>query len=195
MREVTSKDFWDERYRTGNTPWDYGGIPPELNEFLADLSGCQRILIPGCGSAHDLRTALDHGHDAIGIDLSEEAVEVAKKTLGTEGDRLFCGDFFTHPFNARSFDVIYERTFLCALPPELRRAYADRMHELLKPGGRLIGYFVYGEEPEPPPYPLAPSEAEDLFKAKFELTDSRESLRPLPLFETMEWWQIWKHAR
>jgi len=47
-------------------------------------------------------------------------------------------------FGALRFDVIYERTFLCALPTELRLSYPKRMAPLLRAGGRLVGIFLDG---------------------------------------------------
>jgi hypothetical protein len=63
--------------------------------------------------------------------------------------KVLLADFFTHEFGGRVFDVIYERTFLCSLPPDVWPKYALRMAELLRPGGRPIGFFFYGQEDEP----------------------------------------------
>lgn len=45
-------------------------------------------------------------------------------------------------------DGIYERTFLCSLPPECWPDYAARMARLLRPGGVLAGIFYYGTDPD-----------------------------------------------
>lgn len=192
MSDTQSKEFWDERYRSGSTPWYYDGVPPEFQRFLKRQSTPLRLLIPGCGTGSELHAALRLGHDAVAIDLSDEAVAQSRSRLGGETDRIFAGDFFTHPFETESFDLIYERTFLCALPPELRHAYAERVGTLLKTGGLLLGYFLYGEEPEPPPYPLARDEAEQLFDSRFTNTQNTPSEKPLPFFTDMEQWQIWR---
>ena len=63
------------------------GVPPEFGKYLSALTLPRRILIPGCGSAHDLHAALDHGHDAIGIDLSREAVMRAREMTGAGEER------------------------------------------------------------------------------------------------------------
>ena len=56
--------------------------------------------------------------------------------------------------------------------PERWPAYVQRMTVLLKPGGRLIGIFPYGEEPEPPPLPLTNETASALFGSSFVLVVS-----------------------
>lgn len=54
------------------------------------------------------------------------------------------GDFFQDSWlhkvgvGAGEWDVIYDYTFLCALPPAFRTKWAARMKGLLKPGGLLI---------------------------------------------------------
>lgn len=192
MSGAPSKEFWNERYRTGQTPWDYGGVPQEFEELLSRQAAPLRILIPGCGSAYELLASLQKGHDAVGIDLSDEAVDRVRPQLGADADRLQAGDFFTSPFSDGGFDLIYERTFLCAIDPAMRAAYAHTMAALLRPGGLLAGYFLYGHEPDPPPYPLAPGEEKELFEPAFDLIESHRSTAPLPMFAGMEQWQIWQ---
>lgn len=149
------------------------------------------MLIPGCGSAYEVKAFHDAGWAVMAIDFSPEAVTRAKKLLGPLGDRVVLGDFFKHPFNAQEFDVVYERTFLCALPPELWNDYGTRMQRLLRPAGMLVGFFLYGEEPEPPPYPLTPEWVETLF-CGFKLVREESVPDSLPIFEGKERWQEWK---
>ena len=78
--------------------------------------------------------------------------------------------------------MIYERTFLCALPPDLWPAYVKRMAQLLRPGGKLVGIFFYGEETDPPPYPLSPEKARELFEEKFSLIKTLPVSDSLPIF-------------
>jgi hypothetical protein len=59
-------------------------------------------------------------------------------------------DFFT--LN-RQYDLVIEQTFFCALDPDLRQSYVEKMHEILVPGGKLVG--VLFDEPmnsERPPF-------------------------------------------
>jgi hypothetical protein len=65
------------------------------------------------------------------------------------------------------------------------------MAELLLPGGRLIGVFLYGQRSSSsgPPFPITEPEAEQLFKPRFELVRSEALTDSLPLFRDMEKWQ------
>ncbi len=184
--------FWDERYRAGRTPWDFGGVPRRLREWLASTPRVGRVLIPGCGSGYEVRAFHERGWEVLALDCAPAAVQRARAVLGELGGKVLQADFFTHDFGGRRFDVIYERTFLCALPPELWPAYARRMAELLVSGGELIGFFLYGREDEPPPYPLTEAEARSLFGADFDRVADEPVSDSLPLFAGRERWQVWR---
>src|SRR5512144_1412316 len=112
--------------------------------------------------------------------------------LGDFGERVTLGDFFTCDFGARRFDLIYERTFLCAMAPARWPDYVRRMNELLAPGGRLIGLFLYGKKTSSgPPFPLTDADAK-LFENHFQLARSEAVADSLPLFRDMERWQEWR---
>jgi thiopurine S-methyltransferase len=112
--------------------------------------------------------------------------------LGVLAKRIILGDFFTYDFGERRFDLIYERTFLCSMSPSRWLEYVDRMADLLVPGGRLIGVFLYGQRPSSgPPFPLTDADAK-LFERHFQLVRSEAVTDSLPLFRDMERWQEWR---
>ena len=149
-------------------------------------------MIPGCGSGYEVQAFHAAGYDVSAIDFSPAAVDQAKRVLGALAERVILGDFFTHDFGQHRFDLIYERTFLCSMTPSRWPAYVNRMAELLLPGGRLIGVFLYGRmRSSGPPFPLTEAEAEQLFKKRFELVRSESLTDSLPLFRDMERWQEW----
>ncbi|HXC35147.1 MAG TPA: methyltransferase domain-containing protein [Candidatus Acidoferrales bacterium] len=189
----TSKsDFWDSRYASGKTPWDFGGVPSALAAFLK-RNRPSNVLIPGCGSGYEVQAFHEAGWDVVAIDFSSIAVEQARRYLGKLGSAVILGDFFRHDFGARRFNTIYERAFLCALPPDLWKACIDRMTQLLQPDGRLAGTYVYGVNSEPPPFPLTDSAAaNELFGDKFKLLRSDSVEDSLPFFSGKERWQEWE---
>lgn len=188
--DSTSSEFWDERYASGKTPWDFHGVPKSLRAFLKS-SAPGNALIPGCGSGYEVRAFREAGWKVTAIDFSAAAVKQARAQLGDLAGCVILGDFFKHDFGTEKFDVIYERTFLSALPPKLWPDYASRMAQLLRSGGLLAGIFLYGEEPEPPPYPLTEARANDLL-GKFSLVRNDSVDDSLPLFAGKERWQEWE---
>ena len=189
--DSTHPDFWTSRYVAGKTPWDFGGVPEGLKSFLVRSSAPGSVLIPGCGSGYEVQAFHQAGYDVTAMDFSPAAVDRAKSVLGVLAERIIVGDFFTHDFGEERFDFIYERTFLCSMPPGRWPDYVSRMADLLSRGGRLIGFFLYGEKPEPPPYPLTEKYAKELFHRRFRLARSEPVTDSLPLFHGMERWQEW----
>lgn len=185
-------DFWSVRYAAGKTPWDFGGVPSALKSFLERSSVPGRVLIPGCGSGYEIQAFHAAGYDVSAIDFSPAAVEQTKRVLGVLAERVILGDFFTHDFGERRFDLIYERTFLCSMTPSRWPEYVNRSADLLSPGGRLIGVFLYGQSSSSgPPFPLTEPEAEQLLRKHFEPVRSEAMTDSLPLFRDMERWQEW----
>jgi SAM-dependent methyltransferase len=182
--------FWDVRYATGTTPWDFHGVPAALKKFLNN-SEPRSVLIPGCGAGYEVRAFHESGWKVTAIDFSPVAVERAQSELGTLASCVMQDDFFTHDFGSMRFDVIYERTFLCALPPTLWPAYVNQMTKLLRPNGKLVGIFFYGQQTDPPPYPLSPKKAFELFREKFSLIKNVPLADSLPIFQGNERWQEW----
>lgn len=192
--DSSQPEFWNTRFAAGKMPWDCHGVPGRLKTYLAQMPP-GRALIPGCGSAYEVAAFHAAGWSVAAIDFSPVAVERAKRLLGPLGELVLLGDFFKHPLNNTSFDAVYERTFLCALPPRMWKDYASRMRQLIRPGGKLFGFFLYGDEPEPPPYPLTTTQAAELFGRDFILTRDDPVTDSLPVFAGKERWQEWTRAQ
>jgi SAM-dependent methyltransferase len=184
-------EFWETRYRERVTPWDAHGVPADLRAFATTLSAGMRVLVPGCGSAHELRCLAETGADVLAIDFSIEAVELAKRNAGPFAERIRHADFFQFEPGA-GFDVVYERAFLCALPRKMWRRYATRMTELLGKGRRLAGFFFYRDDPKGPPYGTSPEELHALLDYAFELVEDRAAAESLAVFQGGERWQVWR---
>lgn len=193
MSDSADPLFWEERYRAENRPWERHGVPKILSSLLESMKPEKpgRVLLPGCGSAYELKIFLDAGWDAWGIDFSETAVKRARGIVPEHQERLLLGDFFTYQFE-HSFDLIYERSFLCALPPRLRAAYASRMNDLLLPRGKLVGFFLYGAPFEGPPFPLKDGKEAKELLSDFELIEDCVIEGSHSTALAKEHWQEWK---
>ncbi|OJJ68454.1 hypothetical protein ASPBRDRAFT_198888 [Aspergillus brasiliensis CBS 101740] len=124
----------------------------------------KKALVPGCGRGYDPVMLALHGFDVYGLDISATGVSEARKYAASEMQRpqeynfssgavrttdvgsvqFITGDFFSSEWESEAlrdgekFDLIYDYTFLCALHPTLRRKWAERMSQLLHPGGLLV---------------------------------------------------------
>lgn len=193
MEDSTQPDFWERRYAEGRTPWDHGGVPPALGRFLSRWSGQgRRVLIPGCGSGHEIAAFAAAGCQVTAIDLSAGGVARARRVAADHPSvDLRQADFFTFAPGA-SFDLIYERTFVCALPPAHWPRLVTRVRDLLAPGGLWAGLFFHGPlEPDGPPFGLGPKLPREVLDPCFELCrdESVPAAESLPFFSGMERWQ------
>ena len=195
MAQDSSKpDFWETRYRDHVTPWDAGKVPPLLREYASTLAPGARILIPGCGSAHDAAWLAQAGFDVMAVDFSAAAVEVAQQTLGKFAHVVREADFFDFDAGA-PFDVIYERAFLCALPRKMWAGYAPRCEQLLAPAGRLAGFYFFADTPKGPPFGTSQAALDDLLAPRFEHIEDKSVDDSIEVFKGKERWQIWRVAR
>ena len=192
MAQDSSKaDFWESRYRDHVTPWDAGKVPASLGAYARDLPAGTRILIPGCGSAYEAAYLSAKGCDVLAIDFSPAAVEAARKNLGGSGDIVRLADFFEFDYG-KPFDVIYERAFLCALPPRMWPQYAPRAAQLLRPGGELAGFFFLRETERGPPFGTTSDALHALLDPCFGLVEDKAVTDSIPVFQGAERWQVWR---
>lgn len=191
MNDSSRPEFWDQRYASQRMPWDFGGVPLALRRFLAHEPPAS-VLIPGCGTGYEAQTFSVAGWNVDAVDFSEEAVQCAHARLGkADAGLVRLGDFF-EPNPRGPFDLIYERTFLCSLPPNLWPRYAAQVRHSLRSGGRLAGFFFLGPEPDPPPHALGEEGLARLLGDAFECLEDESVTDSLPLFEGKERWQVWR---
>ena len=191
--DAARPDFWEKRFRENFTPWDAGSVPAALDQFLKTERSGQRVLIPGCGSGYEVRAFAEAGHDVLAVDFSQAAVERARRILGALADRVRLADFFEFDFET-PFDLVYERAFLCALPRRLWPGYAPRLSQLMKPEGRLAGFFFFDEGERGPPFGLKAGELETLLGGRFDRIADSPVSDSIPIFAGKERWQVWTRA-
>ncbi|MEZ4247735.1 MAG: methyltransferase domain-containing protein [Polyangiales bacterium] len=193
---------WDDAWREGRTPWDAGQAAPPLVDLLASgaLDGAKNALVPGCGGGWDVFAFAHAGVRGVGLDVAESAAPVFARhrdeaKLDATRARLVVGDFFTFA-PAERFDVIWDYTFLCALPPAWRARWAERMDTLLAPKGTLATLIFPATHPGPeyvgPPWPLHPDDVRALLLPRgFRELRMERPARSHPAREGKEWIALW----
>jgi len=190
-RDPLSPGFWDERFEKAFTPWERGGMPQGLRDFVARTAQPLSALIPGCGSGRGLAFLMDAGWDATAIDFSPAAVALAQQAVGQWAGRVVEADFFAYA-PPRQLDLIYEQAFLCAMPPAMWPRIAARWAELLPAGGLLAGFFFFGDSPKGPPFGIARAALQALLSPHFECIEDSEVADSIPVFAGKECWMAWR---
>jgi SAM-dependent methyltransferase len=183
--------FWTERFEQQFTPWDRGGVPAALQQFVAQSPQPRVTLIPGCGTGYEVAYLSEAGWDVTAIDFSPLAVKAAQAALGKWAARVTEADFFEFE-PQRPVDFIYERAFLCALPREKWPLIVHRWSELLSSGGLLGGFFYFDAAPKGPPFGAARDELVRLLEPGFEQIDDQAVTDSIPIFAGKERWQVWR---
>ena len=137
---------WDNLWKENFIPWDRRAPNPALADALRDRAGVvgrstgegqrrRNALVPGCGRGYDVYLLAAHGWDAVGLEVSAEAVrsaeeirgaveggevegyEVADPEVGRGSARFVVGDFFAEDWCGKlglgakgSFGLIYDYT-------------------------------------------------------------------------------------
>ncbi|GAA5483570.1 methyltransferase domain-containing protein [Haloferula sargassicola] len=181
---------WHAFWTRGETPWDRGSAAPPLLELMerghGDFLKDARVLVPGCGSGHDVRALAAAGARPVGLDLSPKAVEVAQGA-SANGERYEVGDFLD---GSRSgYDALWEHTCFCAIEPRLRDDYARAAAQAVKPGGRLLAVFYLDpdNDGEGPPFGATKAEVGSRFGRWFEEIEAYTPKRAYPGREGREW--------
>ncbi len=193
MTELNATN-WDDRYRERNTPWDLGGPTPVFLRLIrAGTIPKGRLLVPGAGRGYDAIAFAQAGYEVTALDFSPLASEALRASAEAAGVALDVrvGDFFEAE---GEYDAAMEYTFYCAIAPELRTAYRDRMARLIRPGGLLFGLFfpLREKDPEGPPFKVSIEEIKRSFGECFELVCEEmpeDSIKPRKGNEVLMIWR------
>jgi len=168
--EPLNKEYWEERYKNNDTAWDAGSITPPIQQYIGQLKDKgMRILVPGAGNGHEFIYLAENGfNNACVLDIAYTPLQhIATRLPGLSAERLINGDFFEHN---GTYNLIIEQTFFCALPPALRKNYAEKMHSLLAPGGKLAGLlFDFELTQQGPPFGGSREEYVNLFAPLYKI--------------------------
>lgn len=167
---------WNKAYEIGETPWDKGFASPVLKAFLESYPLVGSILVPGCGTGHDVRLLAAQGADVVGMDIAPSAIGKAKAFLPTGKECYELENFLQlDPSHYGVYDWVIEHTCLCAIRPSERQSYVKALKRALKPNGQYLAVFfrkVRDSSSDSPPYPISRQQSDDLFVDAFEIVKS-----------------------
>lgn len=191
-------NFWLERWQKSEIGFHQPKVQPALKMHWPRLAlpHDATVLVPLCGKSVDMSWLAAQGHRVIGAELSQRAIDAffseqgvtpKSKTSGSfevrsaAGVELWCGDFFAlEGQSLPKIDAVYDRAALVAMPPDLQPRYAQKIAELLQPGGKalLIGLDYDPAEMNGPPFSIPEARVRELFSDNFDIDvlDKRDGL-------------------
>lgn len=184
-------NFWHQRWERREIGFHQPEGNVQLRRFWPGLEVSPRapVLVPLSGKTPDMAWLAAQGHPVTGVELSEVAAREFFAEHGLEPIReaagplvryacgaleMLVGDFFDLPTERlQTMAALYDRAALVALPPDLRRRYAERLCAEL-PGearGLLISLEYDPAEMDGPPFPVFPEQVHALLGSRFRVTE------------------------
>lgn len=149
--DFSSAEYWSNRYRTGDAPWDLRDETAVFNAlratnplFMPSEEESRSVLIPGCGYGHDAVAFARAGFDVTAVDFADEALTQLRAMAASAGVNVKTleRDVFTLGWDlAEAFDIVLEYTCYCAIDPSRREEYVRMIAAVTKPGGLVAGLF------------------------------------------------------
>jgi thiopurine S-methyltransferase len=186
---IMQPEFWHKRWTTNQI----GFHLPEVNPYLQrhwpqlGLEAGARVLVPLCGKSLDLLWLGKCGHEVLGVELSEKAVEDFFREHQFDPDvsdqgpftvyragsiEVWCGDFFALTAgDVADCGALYDRAALIALPPVMRERYAAHLIRILpkESQGLLITLDYDQAQMDGPPFAVLDDEVQRLLGGSWDL--------------------------
>ena len=169
-------DFWRARWGEGRIGFHEGAPNALLRKHLTHLGEGKRVFVPLCGKAEDLAFLASQGHQVVGVELVESAVQAffaehgvtpvvsqrgAFVEYSAQNITVFAGDYFACTREVLGeLNAFYDRAAVIALPESLREAYVKLLRALVPAGspGIVITVEYPQEQMAPPPFSVPEAE-------------------------------------
>lgn len=182
--DKNNQTAWEPMWSRGVNPGEYFDREKPLPELINQVRTLKipkgkRAMIPGCGRGYDIELLSRSGlfEQVIGIDISQTAVASANTYLSNvdpplpNNYKVMIADFFNADLGEQ-VDFLYDFTFFCAIPLELRGKWGERMKTLIKSGGSLVTImFPYGARTGGPPFAVKKEDYESCLGEEFVQVD------------------------
>ncbi|SHX90449.1 putative SAM-dependent methyltransferase [Mycobacteroides abscessus subsp. abscessus] len=159
---VNSVD-WNELYRgeavyaPGDPGWNIGEMQPEIAALHRQGRFESPILDAGCGVGLTSLGLAGRGYEVVGLDLSDSAIERARKAAETLGLNVAfeTADLTSDIGYIDHFNTVIDGLVFHCLPYGLRDSYVRCLARALKPGGKFFA-LVFATDAFPPNVEFGP---------------------------------------
>ena len=178
--------LWHERWVTEQIGWHRPVYNDMMVKHWASIGAKPygTVLVPLCGKSLDMVWLAERGHNVIGLEMVELAVETFFQERNLTPEKatsqqhttyrsgpytVYQGDALALEANTLQADAWYDRAAMIALPTTARDGYVQQLRDQTSPGavGLLITYAYPQEEMEGPPFSLPDEEVYRLFSNGF----------------------------
>ena len=191
-------DFWHKRWADNQIGFHQSAPTTLLLKHWPSLGvpADATVFVPLCGKSLDMAWLASQGHQVLGVELSQLAIEqffaehaltpdIHASQYGTHyragGIEIIHGDVFGLDADVlRDCAAVFDRAAMIALPPPMRMRYADEVYARLPSGcrGLLITLEYDQAEREGPPFAISESEVRERYASSWEIELFER--RPIP---------------
>ncbi len=158
---MTEQERWEERYRTGETPWDTGRPSSELQRVLQEerIVPCRAVEL-GSGTGTNAIWLATQGFEVTAVDLSARAIERARAKTQAAGMtvRWIVGDVLDPPDVGKAFGFVFDRGCYHVVRRSDVGAYLATLRTVLAPGASGLVLAGNAREPHDPGPPTVTEE-------------------------------------
>ncbi|HUY87837.1 MAG TPA: methyltransferase domain-containing protein [Pirellulales bacterium] len=177
--QPNAKARWENRYETGDTPWDTGRPSAELAAVLdrGAIQPCRAIEL-GCGTGTNAVYLAQRGFAVTAVDLSAAAIERARRRAFNAAVAVdfLVDDVCDLRAALAPFDFVFDRgCYHCARRENLP-GFLKTLERVTKPGAKYL--LLAGNANEPTEAPGPPRVHEHEIRAELGGLFSVDSIRP-----------------
>ena len=130
---------WHNHTATDRSAWR-----PSYDTFLPLIPPGGRILDLGCGSGEDSPALTEAGNQAVGLDISEALLQMARSHEGLAG-RVVRGDLRALPFADATFDGVWADGSLHHVAKQMLEGVLSEVRRVLRKGGAVAASVERGD--------------------------------------------------
>jgi SAM-dependent methyltransferase len=145
--EINEPEFWETNFNEKQEMW---GLEPAKSAVITgDLfvaKGVKHILIPGIGYGRNARVFRDCGIEVTGIEISQTAIDLARKHYGNDL-KIYHGSVTDMPFDNERYDGIFCYAVIHLLHENERKKLIRDCYDQLAPNGYMVFTVITKEAP------------------------------------------------
>ena len=131
-------EFWELSFRDKQEMWGLKPTDSAISTLeLFEKYGLNKILIPGFGYGRNAKIFTDNGFKVTGIEISETAINLAKKHYG-DNIKVYLGSVSSMPFDQELYDGIFCYALIHLLSAEERIKLIKDCYNQLQPSGYMV---------------------------------------------------------
>lgn len=168
--------MFTERYDTNETPWDTNITPPEIVDILTKLPAGKALDL-GCGTGTNVKTLLEAGWQADGVDFVQKAIDTAHEKLANfpaENFNVFCHDVtkLDELDGLRPpYDLLVDIGCGHGIDKAKNKKYAHDLAGLVRTGGTFMLYIHQPREDIDSDMGWTPDDVRRLFIPAFKIVE------------------------